>query len=117
MKTTHHPIGDVSSRRLTCRPCPGARALAFLMVSAFTLGAARAGNSTATPVPQPSPEQMDAAGLSSYPVAPNRQRVDFIAAPFSNSTRVNNPLFPIGNLHSVVLNGMVGGKVFRVETN
>ncbi|MEJ7566759.1 MAG: hypothetical protein WKF41_00705 [Gaiellaceae bacterium] len=33
-----------------------------------------------------------------------------------NSTDVTNPLFPISNLRSAILNGKVGGKSFRVET-
>jgi hypothetical protein len=72
--------------------------------------------SRATPVPQPTSEQMAAAGLGRLPVSPERQRVDLVAPPFSDSTNITNPLFPIGRLQSVVLNGKVDGKPFRTET-
>jgi hypothetical protein len=82
--------------------------------------ASAAGNpcrdSVRTAVPQPTPAQLAAAGLGGLPVAPAGKRVDLVAPPFSNPTRVTNPLFPISELHSVVLNGHVEGKPFRTET-
>jgi hypothetical protein len=39
-----------------------------------------------------------------------------VAKPFSDSTAVTNPLFPIGKLDSAILNGHVDGKVFHTET-
>jgi hypothetical protein len=68
------------------------------------------------PVPQPTPAQMRAAGLDKLPLAPERDRVDLVAPPFSDPTHVANPLFPISRLHSAILNGRVDGKTFRVET-
>lgn len=67
-------------------------------------------------VPQPSPAQLRAAGLDKLPLAPERDRLDLVAPPFSDPTRVVNPLFPISRLHSAILNGEVDGKTFRVET-
>jgi hypothetical protein len=79
--------------------------------------AARACNdSVATAVAQPTAAHMKASGLNSLRVAPVDRRLDLVAAPFSNPTEVTNPLFPIGRLSSVVLNGRVDGKVFRTET-
>ena len=72
--------------------------------------------SVSTPVPQPSQAQLDAAGLSDLPLAPDSARRDLVAAPFSDSTSVTNPLFPISDLHSAILNGHVDGKVFHTET-
>ena len=72
--------------------------------------------SSATSVTQPSKSQMVAAGLGKLPVAAQGRRVDLAAPAFSNPTQVTNPLFPIGNLESVVLNGKVDGKAFRTET-
>jgi hypothetical protein len=69
-----------------------------------------------TRVEQPTPAQLAAAGLKRLPVAPERRRVDLVAPPFSDSTGVSNPLFPIADLRSAVLNGHVDGKPFRVET-
>jgi hypothetical protein len=72
--------------------------------------------SATTTIPQATPEQLAAAGLDKLPLAPKSDRVDLVAPPFSNPTEVTNPLFPISNLHSAVLNGTVDGKAFRTET-
>ena len=72
--------------------------------------------SASTAVPQPTQAQMAASGLGKLPVAPAGRRVDLVAARFSNPTAITNPLFPISNLGSVVLNGRVDGKPFRTET-
>lgn len=68
------------------------------------------------PVPQPTQEQLDAAGLGGLPLAPDSARRDLVAAPFSNPTAVTNPLFPIADLHSAILNGHVDGLPFYTET-
>ncbi|MEO5884653.1 MAG: hypothetical protein ABIQ58_03960 [Candidatus Limnocylindrales bacterium] len=73
-------------------------------------------DSVATDVPQPTAAQLEAAGLDKLPVAPLAKRVDLVAPPFSDPTAVTNPLFPISDLESAVLNGRVDGKVFRTET-
>jgi hypothetical protein len=67
-------------------------------------------------VPQPNDAQLDAAGLGRLPLAPAGQRVDLVAPPFSNSTVVSNPLFPISNLRSAILNGRVDGRPLKIET-
>jgi hypothetical protein len=54
--------------------------------------------------------------VSDLPLAPDDDRADLVALPFSDPTTVTNPLFPIIHLHSVVLNGTVGDKPFRTET-
>jgi hypothetical protein len=48
--------------------------------------------------------------------APKSKRVDLDEPKFSNSTKIDNPLFPISKLQSVVLLGHVEGKPFRSET-
>jgi hypothetical protein len=68
------------------------------------------------PVPQPSRAEFRAAGLGKLPVAPEGRRVDLTAPPFSDPTRVTNPLFPISDLHSAVLAGRIDGKPFHTET-
>jgi hypothetical protein len=70
--------------------------------------------SVSTPVPQPSRAQLEAAGLAKLPLASGR--VDLVAPPFSRPTEISNPLFPISELHSTVLNGIVEDKPFRTET-
>jgi hypothetical protein len=72
--------------------------------------------STSTPVPQPTQAMLDAAGLGDLPLAPDPARRDLVAAPFSDPTSVTNPLFPISDLKSAILNGHVDGKVFHTET-
>jgi hypothetical protein len=73
-------------------------------------------DSASTPVPQPTQAQLDAAGLGDLPLAPDAARRDLVSAPFSDATSVTNPLFPIGELDSAILNGHVDGKVFHTET-
>ncbi len=48
--------------------------------------------------------------------APASKRVDLAVPSFSNPTVIDNPLFPISDLHSVLLLGHVDGKPFRTET-
>ncbi|MEA2517496.1 MAG: hypothetical protein QOG16_1334 [Actinomycetota bacterium] len=67
-------------------------------------------------LPQPSRDQLVAAGLGDLPVAPDAQRVDLNEPTFSNPTDITNPLFPVSNLHSVVFSGRVDGKAFHTET-
>ena len=83
---------------------------------AATRGAGPCQDTTTTKVPQPTAAHLEAAGLAKLPVAPDARRVDLVAPPFSDPTSVTNPLFPISKLHSVILNGRVGGEPFRVET-
>ena len=67
-------------------------------------------------IPQPTDAQLAASGLAKLPVAPESERVDIAAPTFSNPTEVTNPLFPITELHSAILNGRVEGKPFHTET-
>ena len=69
-----------------------------------------------TPIPQPTSEQLEAAGLGGIPLAPDSARRDLVAEPFSDPTAVTNPLFPIAELDSAILNGRVDGKPFYTET-
>jgi hypothetical protein len=90
---------------------------ATALVAALTLGGCGDGDSSEpTSVPQPTAAQMAASGLSKLPVAPDSKRVDLTAPPFSHSTEVTNPLFPISDLHAAVLNGRIDGKPFHTET-
>jgi hypothetical protein len=71
---------------------------------------------TTMPVPQPTQAQLEAGGLADLTLAPDSARRDLVAAPFSDPTAVTNPLFPIAELDSAILNGHVDGKVFHTET-
>jgi hypothetical protein len=81
---------------------------------------ARAANpcrdSVSTAVPQPTAAELAAAGLSAFPLAPDARRVDLVAPPFSSSTTIANPLFPISSLRSAILNGRVDGRPLKIET-
>src|SRR3990172_8804176 len=68
------------------------------------------------PIPQPTQEQLEAAGLGGIPLAPDSARRDLVAAPFSNPTALTTPLFPIAELDSAILNGRVDGLPFYTET-
>jgi hypothetical protein len=72
--------------------------------------------SASTSVPQPTQGQLEAGGLGHLHLAPDSARRDLTAAPFSDPTSITNPLFPISELHSAILNGHVDGKVFHTET-
>lgn len=48
--------------------------------------------------------------------APSADRVDLERPTFSDPTNIDNPLFPVSNLDSVVQVGRVDGKPFRSET-
>jgi hypothetical protein len=94
----------------------GGAGVAAALLIAPASAAAECRATAPTPVPQPAPAQFAAAGMGGLPVAPDARRVDLVAPAFSRPTEVTNPLFPISNLHSVVLNGKVAGKPFRTET-
>ncbi len=101
----------------------GVAAAAFLAGSDVNAGTTRVSTaglgcrpSTSTAIPQPTLEQLDAAGLAGFPLAADAARRDRVAAAFSRSTEVTNPLFPIANLDSAILNGSVDGKPFHTET-
>ncbi len=50
------------------------------------------------------------------PTAPDSQRVDLEEPTFSDPTNVDNPLFPISDLHSAILLGNDEGHPLRIET-
>jgi hypothetical protein len=63
------------------------------------------------------PARADECGTySGRGCAPESRRVDLGNPSFTNPTHVVNPLFPISELHSVVLLGREEGKRFRSET-
>jgi hypothetical protein len=83
------------------------RLVRIAVTAAFVGGACFAGASAgATAPPDPSPN----------PTAPRSDRVDLATPKFSNPTKVDNPLFPIGDLHSAILLGNDEGHPLRIET-
>lgn len=67
-----------------------------------------------TPASDPGcvPNVKDASCL---PVALESARVDLAEPTFSDPTNITNPLFPINDLHSILMLGHVDGKLFRTE--
>jgi hypothetical protein len=74
------------------------------------------GASAPATIPQPSRAQLAAAGLAGLPLAPASERVDLAAPTFSEPLEITNPLFPISDLHSTILNGHVDDQHFHTET-
>jgi hypothetical protein len=62
------------------------------------------------------PAAANSAGEQTQPTAPDSERVDLAEPTFSAPTVVDNPLFPIGDLHSAVLLGNDEGRALRIET-
>jgi hypothetical protein len=56
------------------------------------------------------------ADTPTQPTAPDSQRVDLETPSFTEPTAVDNPLFPIGELHSAVLLGNEERNPLRIET-
>ena len=66
--------------------------------------------------PEPTASQVPDAADPTLSTAPESDRVDLVAPAFTDPTTVDNPLFPIGELHSAVLLGNVDGHPLRIET-
>jgi hypothetical protein len=66
-------------------------------------------------IPQASPAQLEAAGLASFPFAPESSRIDLDAPSFSNPTEITNPLNPISEIPSAIVLGDVDGEPLRIE--
>jgi hypothetical protein len=92
--------------RRVLRRLAGISVAAALVASACSGGAATASSSTKASGSDPRP----------LPTAPKNARVDIKKPRFSNPTEVDNPLFPIGNLHSAVLLGNDAGNALKIET-
>jgi hypothetical protein len=90
--------------------------VAIVAVAAGTpLAVTGAGLSASAP---PTSEPSDASETlpTLLPVAPEEERVDLDTPVFSDPTNIDNPLFPISNLHSAVLLGNNEGHPIRIET-
>ena len=94
-----------------------ALAISIAFASHLASPSALAAESKPSTFTQPTSAQLAAAGLDKFPIAADSVRVDLTPPVFDNSsTKITNPLFPISQLHSAILNGKVEGAVFRVET-
>src|SRR3954447_20805371 len=91
---------------------PGLMRFAGFLTGQLSLGAAcllAAGTAHAADTPP-------CSTYSGRGCAPDSRRVDLAPPVFSDPTRIDNPLFPISNLRSVVFLGREEGHAFRSET-
>jgi hypothetical protein len=99
-------------------------ALAASLVAALVLGSCGGGGGSgegatgapASPAASATLAPTPCGTQSGRGCAPPSERVDLARPSFSSSTRITNPLFPIGRLRSALLLGHVEGKPFRTET-
>ena len=92
---------------------PTARSLAGLGLVAATIAA---GGGWAAAPARATAAPAECGTYSGRGCAPDSRRVDLATPSFSNPTQVHNPLFPVSELHSVVLLGREEGRRFRSET-
>ena len=71
---------------------------------------------TAVASTPPTSEPVEETQPTLLPLAPDGQRVDLEPPAFSEPTTIDNPLFPISDLHSAVLVGNNEGRPIRIET-
>jgi len=97
---------------------PGRRRIvpAAALVSAAVLPLIVATGFDNAAAPPATTEPADEPLATLLPLAPDSERVDLIQPVFSNSTAIDNPLFPISNLHSAILLGNNEGQPIKVET-
>jgi hypothetical protein len=91
-------------RRRAVAKLGGVGVAAVLVVGASGVGVATGASGPTKPDPKP------------LPTAPKSDRVDIKRPTFSNPTNVDNPLFPIRNLHSAILLGNDAGNQLKIET-
>lgn len=99
----------------------------ILLVAASTLAAADAASPAATqPLTATTPRGTSNASdvwpitecgtFDGHGCAPTKKRVDLVRPTFSDPTHIDNPLFPVSEVSSVIQVGTVDGKPFRSET-
>jgi hypothetical protein len=109
----HHP------RRVThrfLRPLRRPRRLLGGCLAAALAAAACSDSGGSNSAEQPSTDAAPASDTPTQPTAPDSQRVDLVEPTFSVPTTVDNPLFPISDLHSAILLGNDEGNPLRIET-
>jgi hypothetical protein len=107
-----HPAEPI---RRPCRTLLGGCVLMALVSAACSGDSGDSGSSSAADE-APAEPAASAADTPTQPTAPDSERVDLDTPSFSDPTAVDNPLFPIGELHSAVLLGNDEGNPLRIET-
>jgi hypothetical protein len=95
---------------------PSTRLLGGCVVVALAAAACSSDSNGSGSAEQPSTEAAPASDTPTQPTAPDSQRIDLVEPSFSQPTTVDNPLFPISDLHSAILLGNDEGNPLRIET-
>jgi hypothetical protein len=109
----HHLRRDAHRSRRTLRP---SRRLLGGCLAAALAAAACSDSGSSNAADQGSTDAEPASDTPSQPTAPDSQRADLVEPTFSVPTTVDNPLFPISDLHSAILLGNDEGNPLRIET-
>jgi hypothetical protein len=101
--------------------CPSRRLLGGCLVAALAVAACSdssgsGGSGGSNSADKASTNAAPESDSPTQPTAPDSQRVDLVEPTFSVPTTVDNPLFPISDLHSAVLLGNDEGNPLRIET-
>jgi hypothetical protein len=97
----------------------GISLLAFVLTAAACSGGDDASgerSSSRGEIPQPTQDDLEAAGFEELPLAAASDRVDIVEPAFSHPLAITNPMFPISDLQSVIFSGVVDDKPFHTET-
>jgi hypothetical protein len=95
---------------------PSRTVLGGCLVAALVAGACSDSGGSGSADSGSAPSAAPASDGQTLPTVPDSQRVDLEEPTFSDPTNVDNPLFPIGGLHSAVLLGNDEGHPLRIET-
>ncbi|MGH9289702.1 MAG: hypothetical protein ACRD0V_15660 [Acidimicrobiales bacterium] len=107
-RTVTHPSG--------WRRRPSTRLLGGCLVAALAAAACSDSGGSGSAEDGSTTQGAQASDTPTQPTAPDSQRVDLVEPTFSVPTTVDNPLFPISDLHSAILLGNDEGNPLRIET-
>ena len=95
---------------------PSRTVLAGCLVAALVAGACSDSGGSGSADSRSTTSAAPASDGQTLPAAPDSPRVGLDDPAFADPTNVDNPLFPIGDLHSAVLLGNDEGHPLRIET-
>jgi hypothetical protein len=94
----------------------GSLVAALLAATACSSGGDGGDGSSSADAGRAEPAAAQQADERTQPTAPDSERVDLGEPSFADPTTVDNPLFPISDLHSAILLGNDEGHTLRIET-
>jgi hypothetical protein len=111
-----HHLGQPRETHASPRTLRSSRKLLGGCLAAALAAAACSDSGGSDSADQGSMDAAPASDIPTQPTAPDSQRADLVEPTFSVPTTVDNPLFPISDLHSAVLLGNDEGNPLRIET-